>query len=292
MSPQSIGVLWAFGAMLGWGFGDFLLQRASRKFGIWRPTFFICVVGSIVLAPFIGQGFAMLAVPRNVFLLLGATIAMTIASLFYVEALKEGKLAVMEPIASAELPIAAILAVALWGESLTFAAWALIALIFVGTALAATSHHAQLHYHKRLFEKGMLFATTAALCNAIVSLLIGASAQKAGALFTVWFVWTLQGLIMLAIIFWRGEGKMLRRDLVAAPRTLFAVGALATCGWIAFALASTRISIAIATAIGESYIIIAIILGLFVSHERLKPHQKIAAAFVALGIIALAWITG
>ena len=45
--------------------------------------------------------------------------------------------------------------------------------------------------------------------------------------------------------------------------------------WIAFAWAMTLAPIGIVVALSESYIIIAVLLGMFVNREFLRKHQKI-----------------
>jgi drug/metabolite transporter (DMT)-like permease len=56
--------------------------------------------------------------------------------------------------------------------------------------------------------------------------------------------------------------------------------------WIAFAFAMTLSPIGITTALSESYIIIAVLLGIFVSKEKLEQHQKIGLV-VAVGSAVL-----
>ncbi len=48
-----LAVLFAFGAMLCWGIGDFLIQRTVRKIGDVETLAFIGLIGSIVLLPFV-----------------------------------------------------------------------------------------------------------------------------------------------------------------------------------------------------------------------------------------------
>ena len=50
---MTIGVLLAFGALIGWGFGDFLIQRSTRAVGIWKTLFSIGVGGTLLLTPFV-----------------------------------------------------------------------------------------------------------------------------------------------------------------------------------------------------------------------------------------------
>ena len=163
MDSNLIGVLWALVAMVGWGLGDYLIQRNVRSIGIWRTLLFINVIGTVGLLPFVYKELTQIQNFHDVLLPLIAGFVMLVATIFDFEALKEGKLAIMEPILSIELPLAAIFAAILWGESLTLAGWLLIIAIFIGITLAATEHHTRLHYHKRIFEKGVIYALISGL---------------------------------------------------------------------------------------------------------------------------------
>ena len=62
--------------------------------------------------------------------------------------------------------------------------------------------------------------------------------------------------------------------------------------WVAFAFAMSLAPIAVAVALSESYIIIAVILGLFVNKEKIQFHQKCGLVLAIFAAIFLAAITG
>ena len=62
--------------------------------------------------------------------------------------------------------------------------------------------------------------------------------------------------------------------------------------WVAFAFAMTVAPITIATALSESYIIIAVILGLAINKEKIHLHQKLGLVVAIIAAITLASITG
>jgi drug/metabolite transporter (DMT)-like permease len=43
------GIVLAIVAMLSWGFGDFLIQKNTRKIGDWDTLFFITLFGAAIL---------------------------------------------------------------------------------------------------------------------------------------------------------------------------------------------------------------------------------------------------
>ncbi len=292
MTSNVLGVFWALIAMISWGFGDYFIQKVSRIDGIWKTLFFISVIGSIGLLPFVASDIPKLANLHGDLFIGLAAMAMTISSVFYFEALEEGKLTVMEPVLSLELPLAAILAVVLWGESLGWVGWLLVLGIFIGNTLAVTEHHKNLHYHKRLFEKGVIYALAAALCMAFVDFLMGASSQQNPPLLTVWVVWVFSGIVSFLYLAHQGKIMELKNDFRNHRSAILALGIFDTMGWVGFCLAASRIPIAITTAIGESYIVITLFLGLFVNHERLRSHQRWGVGFAVLSVIVLAALTG
>ena len=99
---MEVGILFALVAMLGWGFGDFFIQKSTRKVGIWTTIFIITAIGAIVLTPFaLKNAGNLLSVGRNVFII--GALAYFIAAFLDLKALKEGKLDVVEPIWSFEI---------------------------------------------------------------------------------------------------------------------------------------------------------------------------------------------
>jgi drug/metabolite transporter (DMT)-like permease len=291
MTIGTIGTLWALCAMVSWGFGDFFIQKVSRKVGIWKTLFFISIAGSVGLLPLVWGNLYQLLTLRGFLFPLAAALITTVASIFALKTLQTGKLAVVEPILSIELPLAAILAVVLWHEKVLLIGWLLIVIIFLGDTLAATEYHTQLHYHKRILEKGVLLAMATAVLNAFVDVTMGASSETVSPLLTVWFVWVFFGLIMAIYLLWKGELKTIMRDLREHPRLIPAMAIFDTFAWVSFCLATSYISIAITTAIGESYIVIAILLGIFANRERLQRHQVLGIVFAVASVICLAIIT-
>ena len=113
----SVGIGLAFVAMLCWGFGDFLIQKSTRKIGDWETLFVICAFGSLILLPFVWKDIpATFANNKGLWILLAGSAILFIAALLDFEALKKGKLAVVEPIWSFEVPASALLAFFILGE--------------------------------------------------------------------------------------------------------------------------------------------------------------------------------
>src|SRR3989338_4850386 len=128
--------------MLSWGIGDFLIQRNVRKIGDVEALFFIGLVGAIGLLPFAWNELPSLFIPSNMILVSVLGIITFIAAILDFEALKQGKLSVIEVILEIELPVTIILGLVFFKEILSIPQLAVIALIFIGIALMALkSHH-------------------------------------------------------------------------------------------------------------------------------------------------------
>src|SRR5687768_9229584 len=138
--PQFVGILYAFLAVLGWGFGSYFIQKVSRTLGIWKTMFFMSLVGVVGLLPWVLKDLGLLLDFRALMWTTITGLATLTGSIFVFQSFKIGKLAIMEPIISAELPIAVILSVVLRQESLSFAGWVLVMVIFIGIVLAVTEH--------------------------------------------------------------------------------------------------------------------------------------------------------
>ena len=81
------------------------------------------------------------------------------------------------------------------------------------------------------------------------------------------------------------------RDAVSFRGTLLPMSIFDNAAWVAFAFAMSLAPIAIAVAPSESYIIVAVILGLLINHERLQKHQKFGLVSALVAAIVLAAIT-
>ena len=68
--------------------------------------------------------------------------------------------------------------VILAGEVLTGNEVALIITIFVGIILVVTNHHLQLHYHKRMLEKGVMMDGLGAVGMALSNFLVGFASES------------------------------------------------------------------------------------------------------------------
>ncbi len=284
------GIFFAFIALISWGFGDFFIQKTVRVIGNTKALFLIGAVGFVALFPFVRSELLFLERSDLVLLTL-LSLVVVFAAYFDFEALRRGKIAIVEPIIGLELPITVGLSIALAGESLTLAQLLLIALISVGIVLAITEHHSRLRYHKRILEKGVILAGIGAVGMALVNFLVGVSSREISPLLTIWFAHSFLALVCGAYLFSAGQFRSLMEDIKQYPKPILGQSILDNLAWAAFAVATTTIPIAIATAITESYIALAVLLGLCIGRERLRSHQIIGAFLATAGVVILSVIS-
>ena len=286
------GIIFALIALVGWGFGDFFIQRATRAMGSWKALFFIGAIGAVVLFPFVAHDvYAVWSSGYNKFLIIGASFLVLIAAMFDFEAMRAGKIAIIDPIIGAELPITVSLSAWLLHENLKPEQSTLVLVVFVGIVLAATTQWQHLHYHKRVLERGVLLAAVAAVGMAVTNVLMASFSRSFSPLLALWFLHT--GFALLLLVYAWAEGSLHELWTAAKqhPKLILAESIFDNGAWLAYAYAVTHIPVAIAVAISESYIALAVLLGLFLNRERIRRHQLAGIVLAILGVIALAVMT-
>lgn len=288
---MSTGIIFAIIAMVSWGFGDFLIQRSLRKIGDWETLFLITFFGALVLLPFAWNDIGDLIqdMGSGFIILIAGGIILLVAALLEFEALKRGKISVIEPAWSLEIPTAGILAFIVLGETLTFHQTALIALLIVGLFLI--SFRGQAFSKSFLLEKGVSLAIVAAIVMGSANFFVGWGARETSPIavnFAVSFIGALGSGIFLAV-----KGKFFGsfRHLVESPRVMIPMIALDNIAWVAFSYGMVLAPIGITVALSESYILIAVLLGFFISRERLERHQYMGLGLAMLSAIILATIS-
>lgn len=286
----SIGVALSLAALVLWGFGDFLIQRTARLVGSTEALFYIGIAGAVVIFPFIYGSLDTLSAGQ--LLLLAVTgIAVVFGATFDFEALRQGKLAVIEPIVGLELPIAAALSILFVGERPEPVALVLITVVFLGTVLTvlrSINGHVPL---KRLLERGVLLALLAALGTALTSVFVGVSSQQTTPLMAIWFANTMLAVAAGAVLLFQNRGHTAIQHLARYPLTIAGESTFNTLAWLAFAFATTMIPISIANTISGGYIALAVLLGLLVNREPVKQHQVVGILLVVTGLVGLSFIS-
>ena len=216
-------------------------------------------------------------------------IVLLLAALLDFEALRVGKLAVVEPIWSFEVPVAGLLAFFILSERISPFQIFLIAGLLV--SLAFVSLKKQFRLRHILFERGTLLALLGALMMGAANFFMGWGARLSDPLMANFISDVFIAAVMGAALLSRGRFRQTLRDIRKNKALLLQMSIADKAAWVAFAFTMTLAPIGIAVALSESYIIIAVILGLSVGQERLQPHQKVGLIIAVATAVTLAALT-
>jgi drug/metabolite transporter (DMT)-like permease len=287
-----IGIAFAFVAMLCWGFGDFFIQKSTRKVGDIEALFLITFIGVVILLPFVATRLVSLLDASNTqIVVLGiASIVILIAAILDFEALKIGKLSIVEPTWSLEVPAAALLAFFILGEAISFNQIVLIVILIFSLGLVSFKGG---KITKKIFlEKGFWYAFFGALVMGGANFFIGWGARVTDPIMvnfvTDFFIMFVTGLMLIS------RGRLLNtfKDFSKNLSVILTMGIADKVAWVAFTFSMVLAPIAVAVALSESYIIIAVLFGLFVNKEKIKRHQYFGLVLAIVTAITLAAITG
>ncbi len=284
---MELGIFFAFVALIGWGCGDFFLQRVTRIMGAHQALFCTCAVGSVVLLPFVWHELSAVSADEyRAFLTLGGI--GFVGAIVLLEAFRRGKLSVVESVVAFEIPFAVALGVFVGGEVLTFGQIILLIVICGGVLFAAAARLDHLHYHKRIFERGVVFAFASALIAALVDFTIGEYTENISPLFLIWGMALVVALLCGGWMVVRGELRVFWRAVRKHPKLVAAECAFDNAGWLGYAFATSMMPMSITISIAGSYIALAAFLGLIIGREKLGRHQVAGAlvAFIGVGLLA------
>lgn len=286
-----MGILYALMAMLSWGGGDFLIERSSRKFGAPLALFYVTAVGSLITLPFIYKDLLVILQnpPTSLLILLLASIITLFASIIDFEALRIGKLSVVEPVYATEVFVTIVLSTVIIQEIISKGQIILVIFLMLGVAMVSLKSLRRL---KKVFlEKGVGLAFLSAILMGFTNFFVGYSSRLTSPLLTHWFTCTIIAVAML-IYLWKNKAyQKILGSIKNNALLITSVGILDTLAWVSFSYSAILIPIAIATAISESYIAIAAIFGLALNKEKLKKHQKLGVFIAIISAIFLAYLS-
>ncbi len=275
-----LSILAAFGAMLSWGIGDFLIQRSVKKIGVVECLAAIGIIGGIGLLPFIWNDLNTIFLPENSSLLGLLGLLAFLAAILDFYALKIGKLSVIEFVLEIELPITVFLGILFFREVLAFEQWLIIGVAFIGILLISLeSFNVKKH---PFLEKGVLIAGASAILMGVINFLTASAARNISPLLAIWAPWTIIAIISILYLINQKKFPALWKNIQKNKGLVFWTGVMDTLAWLFFAVAVTGAALSITIAITESYVAVALYLGLFFNKEKIKKHQ-IAGAVLALG---------
>ena len=284
----SLGILFAVVAMVCWGFGDFFIQKSLRKVGDWETLFIITLLGSIILLPFVWVDILPFLQSNitTILILLGAGVVLLVAALLEFEALKRGKISVIEPTWSLEIPSSVLFAFIILNETMGGYQIITIAVLIIG--LFMVSYRGSVFSKRFLLERGVILSVIAALTMGVANFFVGWGARTTDPLMVSFIINIISVVASGAFLIWKGKIGQVISDMKTYPTLLLKMAVLDNIAWIAFAFAMIYAPIGIAAALSESYIIIGVLLGIFINKEKIERHQKIGLVVAVIALLILA----
>lgn len=226
---------------------------------------------------------------NSFYLLIIVSTFLFIAALLDFEALKRGKLAIVEPIFAFEVPVSAFLAFFLLNEIIGKFEILLIVILVLGLILLSLR---SVHLNKKLWlEKGVLLEASTSIFMGFSNFSVGFASRVTTPLLTNWFLNVYSFLICLFYFICKKRLGNLIRDIKENKGFLLLLSVFDNSAWIFYAIAASLAPIAIVVALSESYIIVSVLLGLILNKERLMRHQKLGLIVSILSAIVLIGIS-
>ncbi|MFA5155238.1 MAG: EamA family transporter [Patescibacteria group bacterium] len=297
---MNIAILLAFGAMVGWGLGDFLSQKVIHRIGWLETLWWIYLASFIGLLPLIWRDLWVLNWPGVSLLLILGVIDFA-GAMAHFKALETGKLSVVEIILFFELPITIILGVMFLQNTLSPDQLLLIFGLFVGVILISLDFN-KMRWHQFWFfwqknkiflERGAWLAALTAILLALTNFFTALGSVRVTPLLAIWFPWSLSGLVCLTYFLLRGKfGAVIKHSRQHWPWIL-ASAVVDIIAWLFFAFSmSEKGELAIVAAVTEGYIVIAMLLGLKFNKEKIRGWQYLGAAITIICSLTIGFTSG
>lgn len=285
----SLSILAALGAMICWGVGDFLIQKGTRKLGDVETLAWIGCLGSLALLPFVWHDLALVFERANFLILLFLGFVTFGVGIMNFEALKRGKLSVVEVLLEFELPITVILGLIFLRESLSLIQVLLILFIFFGILLISFKPGELKKNH--FFEKGAALAIFTAIGYGLINFLTAVGAKDISPILTIWFPWVVFSVICVFYLLYQHRFGPAVTRAEHYKWLVLSMGILDTAAWLFFALAVQKRQLAVTIAITESFPAISLFLGISINKEKISKLQIIGAiiticASFLIGLVA------
>jgi len=270
---DKISLLFAFSAMLFWGIGDFLIQKTVKKIGDLETTVAIGIIGMIGLFPFVKKDIAsVFTSTHSLTPLFVSGILILLATLALLESMKRGKLSVVEVVVTLELPMTIMLGLNFFGERLMLGQWVIIGFLLFGIFLSSTDFSKIKRKH--FLEKGVLLAVIAAIISASVNFMMAFNVKNEISPFLViWFPWAVCVFVSIPFIYFREGLGLFLSNMKKFKLLVLITGLIDTFAWLFFSFAVQKSELSLIATITESYVAVAVFLGLVFNKEKITKYQ-------------------
>jgi drug/metabolite transporter (DMT)-like permease len=281
-------ILWAFGAMIGWGIGDFLIQRTVRKIGAVETLLWITFFSSFALLPLIFHDLPSLTWHQIINLIILGLVGFA-SGFVHMKALEIGKLSVVEIILSIELPLTILLGIIFLSEKLNLNQIILIIILFIGIIMISVDFKRV--DKKDFLEKGALLAILSSGLISVVNFLTALQAKEISPIMALWLPWLACGVFCFGYMISRGQTKSFIKNCRSSWKLILLMVIFDTAAWVAYVMAVAEKELSITIAITESFVVIAMILGVIFNKEKINKIQYLGAALAIIGSLSIGLIS-
>jgi drug/metabolite transporter (DMT)-like permease len=281
-----MAILGGLGAAVAWAVTLLCTSRATRMIGSGSVLAWVMLVGFCIVVPWA----ALAGVPDELdrgsaAWLLVAGLGNIVGLLLVYTALREGKVGIVGPIVSTEGAIAALLAV-LAGEELALGSAAMLAVIAVGIALAATTaDSSDASEVASAVDRARSVPVIALVAACSFGTSIYATARASADLPIAWAVAPPRVLGVLLVFVPLAATSRLRVTRPSVPLVVTA-GIAEVVGFALFAVGS-RHGVAVAAVLASQFAAIAAVAAYFLFNERLTKVQLAGVATIVAGVAIL-----
>ncbi len=277
-----MAILGGLGAALAWAVTLLCTSRATRMIGSGSVLAWVMLTGFCIVVPWAASKGIPDGLDRSsAGWLLLAGLGNVLGLLLVYTALRTGKVGIVGPIVSTEGAIAAVLAV-LAGEQLAAGSAAILALIAVGIALAATAGGPD---PVSVGGHAGAVPLSAFLAACSFGLSIYATARASAELPIAWAVAPPRVLGVLFVAIPLAATARLRITRPALPLVV-AAGAAEVVGFVSFAVGA-RHGVAVAAVLASQFAAIAGVAAYFLFSERLSRLQLAGVTTIVAGVAVL-----
>jgi drug/metabolite transporter (DMT)-like permease len=281
-------VLLGLASAIGFGESDFLAAVVGRRIGSFRTVWLSQLCGVAILTLLAATPLATMPDWDPVLLeLYGVGLVGGLALLSLYHGLQLGPVALVAPIAGANVVVVVILAIVVLGESVPGLAIAGAVLSVLGVLLASVDLR-QRRVTRGEGREGVIFGLLGMLGFGLVGFAVAAFSKDVG-WFGIVYALRLGYASSLTVMAMAGFGRRQPADPItpSVMGTLVAIGALEALGLGAFAAGSEVGLASVTAAVSATHPVFTIAGGIAVLHERLPRLQWTGVALVVVGLVLL-----
>jgi len=274
--------------MVSWGIGDFLIQKTVKKIGTTETLFWITFFSSFFLLPWAWSGLLALNWP-SALLLAGLGLIGFFSGSVQMRAMNVGKLSVVEAILSLELAVSAGWGIFFFRERLDLVQLLLLTGVLAGIIMLSVDFRSV--HKKDWLEKGALLALLSAGIIGTINFLTAFASQQLSPAMSLYLPWLVIGLICATLIGQKKGWRPLWRGSRRHWWLIISMVIIDLLGWVFFAVALSQAELSITVAITESFVVIAMMLGVIVNKDKMRPWQYLGAGLAVASSIIIGVIS-